>query len=392
MSPGDLLLLEAPSANRVYAAQASQLAAREARWVLGAHGIDTRLAPMEIAGLPMLHADGAALQDATAEEAHRLLATLSTVGGAFDVVDAGTQPAAAHSPDAQPASAASDALPLLRPRPLPAVLRHPSDLETTLKYSGKTNEQFTALLVNLAIALTEHRGRAAEGTLRLLDPMSGRGTTLHRALRLGLSPVGAEIDAKDVEAHRGFLTTWLRTHRYKHTVDTTRLTRSKRTLGTRVDARLAVDRAAQRSGDEQTLTVYGCDTAELGDLLPGASIDAIVADLPYGVQHGARAGGSWKRSPLELLARVAPVWRGLLRPTGGIALALNRRTAPYPESIAVLEDAGFAVLSTDGEFQHRVDHSIERDVLLAVPADHPGRERLARLAAPEPTTEEDPHE
>lgn len=375
MTPGDLLLLQAPSANRVYAAQAPQLASREALWVLGAHGVDARIDPVEVAGLAMLHVGGAALRDATAETVHRLLATLSTVAGAFDVVDTA-------EPD----------LPLLRPRPLPAVLRHPSDLETTLKYSGKTNEQFTALLVNLAIALTEHRDRAAEGTVRLLDPMSGRGTTLHRALRLGLSPVGAEIDAKDVDAHRAFLTTWLRTHRYKHTVEATRLTRNKRVLGTRVDVRFAVDRAAQRAGHEQTLTVYGCDTAQLGGILPRAGLDAIVADLPYGVQHGARISGTWKRSPLDLLQHVAPTWRTVLRPTGGIALALNRRTAPYAESAAVLEEAGFAVLSADGEFQHRVDQSIERDVLLAVPAEHPGRERLERLAAPSPPTEENPHE
>src|SRR5690606_262895 len=99
-----------------------------------------------------------------------------------------------------------------------AALRHPSDLETIQKYPGKTNEQFTALLVNLAAALSTRRSALEDGTLQLLDPMCGRGTTLNRALRLGLSPVGAEIDRKDVESYRGFLSTWLRTHRYKHTL------------------------------------------------------------------------------------------------------------------------------------------------------------------------------
>jgi hypothetical protein len=218
------LLLRAPSANRVYAQAAGALSRAEAHWVLGAHlGAVPALRERRIGGMDALEVR----RDAEEERLDALLATLSGTLGVLDV----------HQED--PASPES---PLLRPRTLPDVLHHPSDLETTLRYPGKTNEQFTALLVNLAAALSTRRAGILDGTLDLLDPLSGRGTTLHRALRLGLSPVGAEIDRKDVEAHRAFLGTWLRTHRYKHTLETTRLTLHGEQLGSRTVAELAPDK------------------------------------------------------------------------------------------------------------------------------------------------------
>ena len=110
--------------------------------------------------------------------------------------------------------------------------------------------------------------------------------------------------------------------------------------------------------------------------LTRAELDALVADLPYGVQHGARTGGALVRSPLATLAEALPVWRGLLRRDGGMALALNRRTAPFDDAARTLEAAGFAVVSADGEFRHRVDQSIDRDVLVAVRTDHPRADLL----------------
>jgi hypothetical protein len=357
------LLLRAPTANRVYAQAAGALSRAEAHWVLGAHlGAVPALRERRIGGMDALEVR----RDAEEERLDALLATLSGTLGVLDV----------HQED--PASPES---PLLRPRTLPDVLHHPSDLETTLRYPGKTNEQFTALLVNLAAALSTRRAGILDGTLDLLDPLSGRGTTLHRALRLGLSPVGAEIDRKDVEAHRAFLGTWLRTHRYKHTLETTRLTLHGEQLGSRTVAELAPDKQTLRAGGGQRLTLLGCDTTRLAEVLPSRSVDALVGDLPYGVQHGGRAGGTWQRSPLEVLREAAPGWRSLLRDGAGVALAVNRRTLDHAEASAVLAEAGLRVLSRDGAFRHRVDQSIDRDILLAVPHDHPRAEELAALGA-----------
>ncbi|WP_114855263.1 TRM11 family methyltransferase [Brachybacterium sp. YJGR34] len=366
------LVLRAPSANRVYAQAAGALTLAEAHWVLGAHlGEVPALRARTVGGMEALEVrrageaapGGASVSEDGDDRLGRLLASLSGTLGVLDVEQ--------EDPVA----------PLLRPRTMPSLLRHPDDLETILKYPGKTNEQFTALLVNLAAALSTRRSGLFDGSLSLLDPLCGRGTTLHRALRLGLSPLGAEIDRKDVEAHRAFLTTWLRTHRYKHTVDSTRLTVRGEQLGIRWDAELAADKHALRAGDGQRLTVLGCDTTRLGEVLPARSIDALVADLPYGVQHGARTAGTWQRSPLEVLRAAAPGWRSLLRDGAGLALAVNRHTLDHAAATAVLAEAGLRVLSRDGAFRHRVDASIDRDVLLAIPTDHPRAEELCALGA-----------
>lgn len=349
-----LLVLRAPSANRVYAEASSPIARREAERVVSAHlGVPARVSIREIAGVEHLEVTA----DAQMPELARLASGLSSTMALY-------------------APVVLDGRELLDPVRLDDIHRHPSDLETTLRYPGKTNEQFTALLVNLATAASERRAGLHDGTLRLLDPMCGRGTTLSRALRMGLSPVGADLDKADHEAYRAFLTTWMRTHRLKHTGGSSRLTVHGEVLGARFDAELARDKAAQRAGETQTLTLLRCDAGALGRVLPRGSIDALVADLPYGVQHGAHGTGALARSPLETLRRVLPVWRDLLRRDGGMALAINRRTAPFDEASAILDAAGFTLISTDGEFRHRVDQSIDRDVLVAVRTDHP---RAAQL-------------
>ena len=184
------------------------------------------------------------------------------------------------------------------------------------------------------------------------------------------------LDKADIEAYRAFLLTWMRTHRLKHTSDSGRLSSHGTVLGTRFVAELAPDKEALRAGRTQRLELLRCDTTRLGDALGSATVDALVADLPYGVQHGARTGGALARSPLATLAEALPVWRGLLRRDGGMALALNRRTAPFDDAARTLEAAGFVVVSADGEFRHRVDQSIDRDVLVAVRTDHPRADLL----------------
>ena len=354
-----LIALRAPSANRVYTAAAGRLGAMAARWVLGARlGTIPTVQQQTVGGMDALR-----IEAPDDSRLARLVGSLSTTLGVFQEVPGASNEIMLRPLDALPAR------------------RHPSDLETTLKYPGKTNEQFTALLVNLAAALSTRADALEDGTLALLDPLCGRGTTLNRALALGLSPVGADIDTRDLEQYRAFLTTWLRTHRYKHQVRSGRLTVDRTVLGTRIDAELAVDKQAQRRGEQQTLAVLGCDTTQLGRLLPAAKTDVIVTDLPYGVQHGARAGRDLQRSPRELLRVAGPVWHGLLRSGGAIALAINRHTLRYDDATAVLDDAGFSVLSADGVFRHRVDQSIDRDVLLAVPHEHPQAEHLRSLAA-----------
>ncbi|PZM50447.1 site-specific DNA-methyltransferase, partial [Salmonella enterica subsp. enterica serovar Derby] len=108
---------------------------------------------------------------------------------------------------------------LLAPLELPQVDVVDEDLVTIPKYRGKTNEQFTRLLLNLTLASLEGRcaTRRDEGQrLAILDPLAGRGTTLECAWRAGHNGFGVEQDAKAVEALAAHVTTWLRRKHLKH--------------------------------------------------------------------------------------------------------------------------------------------------------------------------------
>ncbi len=72
----------------------------------------------------------------------------------------------------------------------------------------------------------------------------------------------------------------------------------------------------------------------------------MVADLPYGVQHGshgtggpaaARPGTARKtlaRSPLDLLRAAAPAWAKALRPGGALGISWNTRVARREDAAA----------------------------------------------------------
>ncbi|MFD0479324.1 hypothetical protein ACFQ0B_72525 [Nonomuraea thailandensis] len=105
---------------------------------------------------------------------------------------------------------------LLRPLGMRPRDRLSSDLITIQKYAGKTNEHFTKLLLNVT-ALAGDKG-LGDG-LQVFDPMCGRGTTLNQALMYGYDAYGLDVDGKDFEAYTGFIKTWLRNKRLKHTAE-----------------------------------------------------------------------------------------------------------------------------------------------------------------------------
>jgi tRNA G10 N-methylase Trm11 len=192
----------------------------------------------------------------------------------------------------------------------------------------------------------------------VLDPLCGRGTTLNAAVLCGFDAAGIDQDRKDVDAYLQFFTTWLKDKRAKHT--------SRRT-GVRTAITLAADKDAQREGRVQEVVIACDDTTRAVEHLGKSSVDAVVADLPYGVQHGSSGSSGLRRSPADLLTAALPVWRSVLRPGGAIGLSWNTRVLPRVRLVEAVGDAGFTVV--EGEpfagFAHRVDQSIERDILLA---------------------------
>jgi SAM-dependent methyltransferase len=341
-------LLVSPSANRVYARSAAALTVAELG-VLGETVLAGRLGearPAQVAGV------GYVVFDADLDD-HGLahVANVSTALALFERLP---------SDETGPG--------LLRPVELHRLDCLDDDLLTILKYQGKTNELFTKLLLNVTVLASASASRMLTDRLRVLDPLCGRGTTLNQALMYGWHAAGVDTDERDVEAYAAFLPRWLKDKRLKHTAGTSRLRRDGRTLGRRFDAELAVDKEAWAAGDTFGVSVAHADTLETPAIFRAGSMDAVVTDAPYGVQHGSRAGGGLHRSPLDLLAAAVPGWTHVLRPGGAVGIAVNTRTSPRAETLALLTGAGLEPVDTPAYrgFGHRVDHAIERDVVVAV--------------------------
>lgn len=339
-------LLLAPSANRVYADAASRLARAELAIFAGSGVLDA--APVDaaverIGGVEYL--TFAAPEPGLGGRDLAYLANLSAAYALFERVG-------------------DD---LLRPVPLSPLARYDSDLITIPKYAGKTNEQFTRLLLNVTLLASVSAGRMLDRQLVVLDPLCGRGTTLNQALMYGYDGIGVEHDGKDVDAYAAFLRTWLRRKRLKHTAETVPVRRDRKLIARRFEAVLAPSRDDHRAGATQRVTVLHTDTTRPEVLRPRCA-DVIVTDAPYGVAHGSRTGQGLSRSPLDLLTAAVPVWRELLRPGGALGLSWNTQVAPRAAAEQVLAGAGLRVVDGPGyaDLAHRVDQAIDRDVLVAV--------------------------
>jgi SAM-dependent methyltransferase len=337
-------LLLAPSANRVYAAGAARLARAELTVVAGAGVLGTPIGDIEdadIGGVDYV------TFSAAGELAARDVAYLSNLSAALALFERVAE--------------------LLRPVPLAALARFDSDLITIPKYAGKTNEQFTRLLLNVTVLASASANRMLDGRLVVCDPLCGRGTTLNQALMYGYDGIGIEIDGKDVDAYAGFLRTWLKHKRLKHKVELHPVRRERRLVARRLDAVFATSKDDYRAGATQRVTVLHMDTTRADEALRPGCADVLVTDAPYGVAHGSHTAERLSRRPVDLLTAALPQWVRLLRPGGALGLSWNTRVAHRDVARDLLAGAGLEVVEAPGygDLAHRVDQAIERDVLVA---------------------------
>ena len=333
---GRYALLIAPSTNRVYADAALRLTSAELA-IFGGSVLSDRpadVAELRLGGVRYL---GFTAGLTAADVAY--LANLSSGYALFELVDYG----------------------LLRPVELRPLARYDDDLITIPKYAGKTNEQFTRLMLNAAVLASGSATAMLDGRLTVLDPLCGRGTTLNQALMYGYDGIGIERDGKDVDAYAAFLRTWLKRKRLKHHAELNPVRRDRRLVARRFEATIGAPPAPQR------LTVFHADTADAREFLRAGSADVLVADAPYGVAHGTPGTGGRSRGLRDLLHAAVPVWVQLLRPGGALALAWNTYNADRAEVAAILAGNGLTVLDGPGyaDLEHRVDQAIIRDVLVA---------------------------
>jgi hypothetical protein len=331
-------LLVSPSANRVYAEAAAALTRAELAVVsermLGGGLAEVRPERMGSVEYLVFRAERLGERELLA------LSNLSTAFALFERADGRLTPLELHRLD-----------------------RFDSDLLTIQRYAGKTNESFTKLLLNVTLASSGFAGQLGERTFSVLDPLCGRGTTLDQALMYGFDAAGVELDRKDFDAYAAFIQRWVKDKRLKHHAHLGHVKGHPR-----LALDIGLDRESYKAGQALHLAVVNASTLETTAVFPPRSFDLIVTDAPYGVQHGSTGGkGQLSRSPLELVAEAAPVWREALRPGGAMGIAWNVHVARREAVMETLAKAGLEVCDAPAYrgFEHRVDQAILRDVVIA---------------------------
>ena len=310
-----------PHANARYQVETEKLARAELEVMLSRLGMEYTWEEGGVAGLPSLDFSARPLADAEATviSRHSLLYAL------FERREDGAL------------------LPLLG-REAPRV---GGDLPGILKYKGKTNENVTQLLINLAWLAGNMPEKA-----HLLDPMCGRGTALFVALNRGWDVVGSDIDRAALREAEQFFFFFLEYHRFKHTTKRGSLTLRGKKSAPYTDLALA----------EGALRLAEVDATRVREAFGAAKFDLLCADLPYGVQHGSNM-------PLETLLRLAlPAWAETLKRGAAIALSFNAQTLPARKVRALLAGAGLRVLEGGpyDHFEHWVEQAVTRDIAVAV--------------------------
>jgi len=247
----------------------------------------------------------------------------------------------------------------LRPLEAPAPPFLPDDMAEILKYKGKTNARFTHLMLNLALSAG---GQGMTIAPRVIDPICGRGTTLFCALSRGMHAFGVDGDRKSIEEGVAYTQRWLQYHRVKHT-----LQKSSRTLPNGKSAPQTLLRVSKDGKEAREIAFLCADTRQTGHLFARQRAHALVADLPYGVQHAPRADGRMSTLP-DLLAECLPAWRQALLPGCAAAIAFNTYTLKRKTLEELALQAGFILPESPlyADFSHWVEQAVNRDVLIAL--------------------------
>jgi len=255
---------------------------------------------------------------------------------------------------------------LLKPVLVPDFHKFPESMVQILKYNGKTNEQFTRLMVNLAVSSC----KTGSKKLTLFDPMCGKGTTMYEGFIRGFDVKGIEINKKYFQEIQTFVIRFLKDGKFKHKIMKSNLKDSRhRKVAEGFNLYSASLKEDFNSGNTQLFQLFNSDTKNSNTLIKKKSCDMIVCDLPYGVQHASKndKNVNISRSPIGILKSAIPSWKSTLKTNGSIVLSFNEFTLSYREVANVLKENGFKVLeeSPYSGYQHRVDQAINRNLIVA---------------------------
>lgn len=332
-------LLLKPHANVRYRQSLKKLALIELKCMLEAWGItDAHAGLMEFGGEPFVVFDAQELTDAAWHE----LSGISAACFAAEVTpEKWLRPIARGKKDG-----------LLE------------ELPQVLKYKGKTNAEFTSMMLHCAKAASVF-ARGGE-RLCVLDPMCGKATTLFCALDEGYDAVGVELDGKAIREADGYLERSLKLHRLKHKRITGSRTLSGGASAKMTEYTIAPNTQAMREGMAQRLRLLNGDAGRLSEMIRPESCHLIVCDLPYGVQHAPKEAGEIS-SLTRLVERVMPGCVRVLKHGGAAAFSFNLNTLSRQSVVHAMKAVGLEAMEQTpyDDFSHWVEQAVERDVVIA---------------------------
>jgi len=141
---------------------------------------------------------------------------------------------------------------------------------------------------------------------------------------------------------------------------------------------------AEKQGNTRHFEILAGDTRYASNYFNKNFFHVIIADLPYGVQHGSKESStksnvkkevkknvknpkSITRNALGLVDESLPSWIKTLKPGGIIILSWNLFLISRSEMVELLSKHGLTVLENihEYDFSHRVDQAIDRDIIIA---------------------------
>jgi hypothetical protein len=254
--------------------------------------------------------------------------------------------------------------PFLRPLDRPFEPFVPIEMAEARRYKGKTNETFTRVLLNTAIFAGAFRTQLAD-RLRILDALAGGGTTLFLALAAGYDAFGIELDRQDVETTALFARQYFNSEHIPYKEVDERGRRAGRRFQFEVGRKRPAGKKLVK-GETRYLVLAHGDTiradTHLRDVPGGPHMHAIVADLPYGIQHFGEIS--------TLLSQALPTWQRLLLPGGSLALAWNATHIERGAMVQCIQQYTGLRPCCDAPYtqlEHTVDRVIKkRDIVVAV--------------------------
>lgn len=243
-------------------------------------------------------------------------------------------------------------------------------ISSMLKYPGKTNELFTKMMINVAVLSSDFSNNES---LLLLDPVAGKGTTLHEALVYGYSAYGIELESKSVQDGVSFFKKYLESERYKHVSDKHQVFGKSKSEAVYLHS-FGFAKSKDEFKDEENrkwLGLVNGNTNDAGSYFRKNTFHLLVGDLPYGIAHGNTAAQRHKsitRNPSEMIKECSPAWFKVLKPGGALVLAWNSHLVSRKRMQDLLGQAGFEVKieSPYDKFEHAVDRAIRRDLVVAI--------------------------